>query len=259
LPPYRILSAVVRADIWNGTTFIPNVSIPIGHMKPETIKNMTTARIGLGIPALLTYVKSHSEAPGKMGMASGLPPELFPQLQKGLAPGVYIQKAESQTSMPEFIQIPYVVQSKLLDFVLNLNAQIMRVPEVSEASEIELPRALKTAGINPTPAFQQIIYANTVQIGNQNTIQNQLETERTAIIKLLTEELHAKQDDVQQMLFAIEQDRKTGSVDVKDENTATGSWLKAFLKKTGSAVGGQVKDILTDTLAKFAAAMVKQG
>ena len=192
-------------------------------------------------------------------MTSGIPPELFPQLQKGLASGVFIQTAEVHTSMPEFIQIPYVVQSKLLDFVLNLNAQIMRVPKVSEASEIELPRALKTAGINPTPAFQQIIYANTVQIGNQNTVQNQLDHDKAAVIKLLTEELHARQEDVQQMLFAIEQDKKTGTLNVKDENTATGGWLKGFLKKTGSAVGTQVKDIFTDALAKFAAEMVKLG
>jgi hypothetical protein len=259
LPPYRIIPAVVRADILNGPTLMRNVAIPISHMKPETVKNMTTARIGLGIPALPTYVKSHSEAPGKMGMTSGIPPELFPKLQKGLAQGIFIQTAEVHTSMPEFIQIPYVVQSKLLDFVLDLNAQIIKVPEVSRASETELPQALKTAGINPTPAFQQIIYANTVQIGNQNTIQTQLDHEKAAVIKLLTEELHAKQEDVQQLLLAMEQDRKTGTVDVNNENTATGGWLKGFLKKTGSAVGGQVKDIFTDSLAKFAAEMVKLG
>lgn len=164
LPPYRLLQAQVLVNASNIAYQVTAHPIPLGHLDPELRDSFETARMGQSLAVLEKFLEKPD-----MHLMSDIPMEANGLLGQGLASGYRIQRAWSQISAENVAQILVQVRSRLLDFVLELSAQLH-----DELSEEEIRQRGDT--IDAANLFNNAIFGDNATIlvgtGNRQTVSN---------------------------------------------------------------------------------------
>ena len=119
IPPYRVLPAQVLANLISIVYQINAHPIPLGHLMQEEKDHLQRKYIYQPLAVLEQYVSNpdgHLEVP--------IPLEFNSLLGKQLNSDFKIQRAWSQISNVDIIQIIIQVRSRLLDFMLELQEKL---------------------------------------------------------------------------------------------------------------------------------------
>lgn len=243
LPSYRIVTAVVLANL-SGMGFTAEAHpLPIAHLDKKQRENIETARMYQSLAVLEKYTK---EIDGTL--ITPIPLEANHILGKNLSRGTVIQRAWSQIQTSSIVQIVTEVRSRLLDFLLKIQAELPEDPSLEEKQSI-----------NTRSLFQNSMFGDnaTVIIGDKN---------KTEIVNLhlkgnleaLTHELKkydVSNEDIEKLNSAIEEDASKISDNKKEFGPSVKSWLQNMLHKAVETSWkielGMAGAILSDALKHF--------
>ena len=243
LPSYRIVPAVVLANL-SGIGFTADAHpLPIAHLDKKYRENIETARMYQSLAVLEKYAAETDSI-----LATPIPLEANHILGKNLSRGTVIQRAWSQIQTSSIVQIVTEVRSRLLDFVLKVQAELPEDPSTEEKRSIDT-RTL----------FQNSMFGDnaTVIIGDKN---------KTEIVNLhlkgnldaLTHELKkydVSDEDIEKLKSAIEEDADKVNDNKKEFGPSVKSWLQNMLHKAVEASWqielGMAGTVLSDALKHF--------
>lgn len=223
LPSYRIVPAQVLANL-SGIGFTADAHpLPIAHLDKEQRENIETARM---YQSLAVLEKFAAESDGTL--ATPIPLEANHILGKNLTRGTVIQRAWSQIQTSSIVQIVTEVRSRLLDFVLKIQAKLPEDPSAEEKHSIDT-RSL----------FQNSMFGDnaTVIIGDKN---------KTEIVNLhlkgnldaLAHELmkfNVADEDIETLKKAIKADAGKINNEKKEFGPSVKLWMKNMLHKAVEA------------------------
>jgi len=244
LPSYRIASSEVRGHVVSFRWQQTDAALPIQHLKPEQIKQLTTAPIMNSIESIEEAVRSYRAKGG--GLRLNLSPEFSTLFNEALAAGVQVNSAWSQINMLDVENILSEVRSRLLDFALELRDAVG-----ADVSAHELRN--KAAEVDAGRMFKAAIYGgtNTLVMGSQgvqsiNVSNNAGDLEGLA--KALST-LGIAPQELDQLKHAVKDDEASGKVpNVSDGKT--GHWYTKTLKEAGKGVLKAGVDVAAATIVK---------
>jgi len=88
VPDYRIVHAEVHAQLSNFNYQVSDYMLPVMHLKPEQLENLTKSKCQMSIDSIEEAVKAHRMKGTKL--VRSLPPEYAGLFQKKLTPGTNI-------------------------------------------------------------------------------------------------------------------------------------------------------------------------
>jgi hypothetical protein len=158
VPPYRNLSAHVRANISNPRGRYRSHPIPIGHLEVDQQESLQRWPMKDSLAALAELAKA-----GTVGR--DLPMELNHILGKQLGNHFLVEKAWCEIGTHEITGIFVHVRSRLLDFLLELK-------DSTGASTTEADLKEKTKSVDANSMFNNAIFGpnTTILVGHQSTI-----------------------------------------------------------------------------------------
>lgn len=243
LPNYRIVPAVVLANL-SGIGFTADAHpLPIAHLDKKQRENIETARMYQSLAVLEKYTLEDNGT-----LVIQIPLEANGILGKKLSRGTVIQRAWSQIQTSSIVQIVTEVRSRLLDFVLKIQADLSIDPSQEEKKSIDT-----------RSHFQNAMFGDnaTVIIGDKN---------KTDIVNLhlkgnidaLSHELkkyNVPDEDISNLKNAIDEDANSNNEHVKQFGPSVKSWLQSMLHKAVETSWkielGMASTVLTDALKHF--------
>ncbi|AUD78950.1 response regulator receiver protein [Kangiella profundi] len=227
VPPYRILPAQVLVNASNMAYQVTAHPIPLGHLDEDYRSTLETAKMNQSLAVLEKYAElseGHLQSP--------IPMEANGILGEGLSNGYQIIRAWCEVQKADVIQILTQVRSRLLDFLLELNANLSG--ELNEDEVKEKANDLDTANL-----FNNTIFGDntTILVGSGSTqhVQNtNLKGNFDALQKTL-EGHGVSENDIKALRKAIQDDAKVIEPDKKEYGPAVKDWLQTMLSKAVEA------------------------
>lgn len=223
IPEYRILPAQVFVNAASiGWQFNAH-PIPLGHLTDEQRESIETAKMDQSLAVLEQF------AANKDGhLRAHIPMETYGILGQGLQSGVNIQQAWSEISYTSITQILIQVRSRLLDFLLELQANIP-----SELSEEEAQERVEN--VDASSLFNNAIFGDntTILVGDKNTqtVTNiNLKGDFDALARVLRDN-HVSDEDINSLQEAIRSDEDQVDTNNKEYGPAVKNWLQVMLSK----------------------------
>jgi len=247
VPKYRVLGARPMVRATNGYHSSDNMPAPVYSLPEEQKKSLNELKMVQSISAIAHMIEGDGNS-----IVWDIPYAFWPKLSEGLSPGVQIEKAWSEVTKSQLLEISTVIRSRLLDFSLNLEENIPSDVGVAEAKE-------KAKEIGAGDMFRNTVIGDnaTIIIGDNNTqsisnsvIKNDLES----LLKLLSEKGISEVDGVA-LKSAVQCDEGSVDFEKKEFGPAVKDWVKAMMVK---AVDGTwtigldaAGSLLATVLAKF--------
>lgn len=243
LPSYRIVPAAVLANL-SGIGFTADAHpLPIAHLDKKQRENIETARMYQSLAVLEKYA-----AEADSTLATPIPLEANHILGKNLSRGTVIQRAWSQIQTSSIVQIVTEVRSRLLDFVLKIQAELPEDPSAEDKHSIDT-RSL----------FQHSMFGDnaTVIIGDKNKTEIfnlHLKGNLDALMHEL-KKYEVSDEDIVQLKNAIEEDSGRVNDNKKEFGPSVKSWLQNMLHKAVETSWkielGMASTVLSDALKHF--------
>lgn len=169
MPEYRKIRGTVLGTISNGYYTYNNHPVPLGHLTDRQRMKLegSGASQSLGvIEKMLVDVTRGSS------FIINIEPEICEVLSDALGNGYTIQRAWAQFEVSQFRQVLIEVRSRLLDFILELQAKIgdsMNDTDAkAAATKIDVPSMFNGAVIGDNAVFQIMGSQNHQQVSNRN-------------------------------------------------------------------------------------------
>lgn len=223
LPPYRLIPAQVLVNASNMAWRVASHPIPLNHLDDDYRDSLQTAKMGQSLAVLEQFTKDNNAT-----LECPIPMEANGILGKGLSNGYRIERAWSQISSTQIIQIIIEVRSRLLDFVLSISDELkenMTDEEVKQKSN-----QLDTASI-----FNNAIFGDntTIVVGSGNSqVVNNLSLKGD--ISILSETLRkhgVDESDILELTSAITIDKSDSNLKQDTYGPMVKTWLQKMLIK----------------------------
>jgi AbiTii len=235
VPPYRVVSARVLANLMNPGWSMQSHPIPLGHLDPDERDRLEKSPMTASVAVIERFA---SDKKGRL--ARPIPMEANNRLSKGLGGGFRVQQAWCELNSTEIKNILVNVRSRLLDFLLELRDSIGDVK--SEADLKARANSLDTANL-----FNNAIFGDNamVIVGHRN-----IQSVRTAVAKgdfdalsRTLADLGVPSAEICELEAAVRKDEaEAGRPSL---GGSTGSW---FTRLLGKAAQGAI-DIGTDLVS----------
>jgi hypothetical protein len=225
--------------------------LPTGHLKEEHKKIIRETKVTSPIGTIEQQVAKY-RATGQ-GLMRRLPPELIPNLQKGLAKGVNILKLWTEVNMADMEAIPLQVRSRLLDFCLELQGVVGRDVPPQQLQE-------KTRDVDTGKMFTTAIYntgPGTIVLGNQNIQVNNQKDDIDGLLKEVAK-LGYKTKVLEELRQAVADDASKGEIP-SITDSQTGKWYTNALKKIGKGAVDVTVEVATGVIIKALEHFAKGG
>ncbi len=220
LPAYRVVPAQVRANLIAMTFRVESHPIPLAHIEPEQREHLESSEVRDGLPVIEALVRKSG---GRVQRP--LPMEANGVLAKGLAEGVHINQAWVEIGDVHLANIPAQVRSRLLDFMLELRANVGR--DVSTDKLKERSQELDMVG-----AFHGAVFGDnvTINLGSniRQIVRNTKVTSEADLFATL-KDVGVEPAELDELKKALDQD--TSERGKPTLEGATGRWFTALLSK----------------------------
>lgn len=160
LPPYRTLYSQVYGTVTNGYYINYRRVIPVRHLREEFGDTFEVAKMRQPVSV---YEKSVAGSTPQSAMTKQLGPQIDLLLSKQYEDGYYVESSYSFIGIAQIRQILIEVRSRLLDFILELRAEVGAT--ASEDDVKERADTLDVPGMFGKAVFGDNV---TIVIGNQN-------------------------------------------------------------------------------------------
>ncbi|TJY59979.1 response regulator receiver protein [Sinimarinibacterium sp. CAU 1509] len=246
LPPYRLLPAQVLANLANMAYQVNAHPIPLLHLEEGYRNRLQRAEMRQSLAVLETFSSSKGGH-----LESAIPMEANHMLGESLSNGFMIQRAWSQISKADVVQILIQVRSRLLDFVLELRE---KVGDDAETLTEQKKEALDAPGL-----FNNAIFGHntTIVVGSHN-VQNVQGQNASGDILGLAKELkrwNVPETDISDLKTAIDEDRGTPDNTEKRLGPRVRGWMTKMLAKAVDTSWqvelGVASNVLSTALMKF--------
>jgi hypothetical protein len=245
IPPYRRLQARVFGNVANSAWRYSDYQLPLLHLQPHIRDFLQTAPMGQSLGVLESLVGD-----GKKSLTVPTPPELLRVLSEAFGGNYMVQNAWSQIEQSQIKQVLIEVRSRLLDFVLTLQAEIGE-----DMSDDDAKKA--TAGMDVKGMFHGAVMGDnvTILVGSHNHQQvhnTNLKQDKAALAAELKKH-GVSQEDIDALDEAIDEDPVPSVPD--QYGPAVQSWMKRMLSKaidtTWNIKVGAAGSLLATAIQKY--------
>lgn len=243
IPMYRIVPSRVMANSMNLGYSITNHEVPIYHLDEEIRTSLEKSKFGNSIAALENLVESDTE---NNGVQRQIPIIMYRVLGEKLASDYKIQEAWCEIPKNSLVQILTEVRSRLLDFILELEAKLP-----NELNESDLKEASKD--INAKSLFNHTVIGDnaTILFGNNNhqTISNSIEKENFDSLSSFLKKHEVSEEDIMLLKEAISNDKELINETNKEYGPSVKKWLNNMFTKAVDASWNVEMGIASSLLA----------
>lgn len=247
IPEYRVITARLQVTAADGVQQWNKMPAPIGHLTEKERSNITKVEMSQSISAIEHLAQGDGNT-----LTRDISPEYWSKLSEPLSPGIEIQRAWSEVAKSQVLEINTIIRSRLLDFVLQLEAKIPTGVDIEEAKT-------KAKDIGAGDLFNSAMFGDntTIIVGDHNTqsINNSVvKNDLDSLIKLLGEK-GVSEADTNALKSAVQSDSSNIDLVKKEYGPAVKCWVKTMMDK---AVDGTwtigldaAGSLLTTALTKF--------
>lgn len=246
LPEYRVLTVTVLGNFSNMAYRYSEQPLPLMHLDKKLRKSLETTHLTQSIATLESYAKDENN------LAITIPPELYPELSKGLESSFNVERAWGKHQVGSMLQVINEVRSRLLDFVLQLSEKIPNEVDTDKMKE-------KSKEVGTSDLLRNAVFGDnaTVVVGDSN-VQNIKNTITKNDFESLAEELRkhsVDEEDINSLKIAIDEDVNAPELGDNKLGENVRGWVSNMLKKATDAVWninlGVAGGLLTEALKAY--------
>jgi len=248
VPEYRVIRSQPRITATDGYTHrwndIPAVT---NHLTEKQIRHLTRNEMRDSISGIEHLAQGEGDK-----LTSPIPPEFWPRLGEGLSDGIQVEYAHCQIAKSQILQINTIIRSRLLDFVLELDA---KVPVDTTPEDMKtLSEKIGTGNLLNNAMFGNnttiILGDHNTQTVNNSIIQNDIDS----LVRHLKEN-GITSDDANELVECINADEEQVDIAGKKPGPRVSSWIKTMLGKAVDATWkikiGAAGSLLASAIGKY--------
>jgi hypothetical protein len=226
IPAYRVVGVRLMGDLQNPGWRYTNRALPTAHLPDDLHRKCTQSEMHQSVGVLEQFASSSDGTP----LISPIPPELHSIIGRPFE-NAMVTRAWTQIEPTQILNVLIEVRSRLLDFVLNLQAELGDVPEndMKEAGK----------GIDAGSLLASAVFGdNTTVIVGQHNVATVTNTITKGDFNSLAETLKkagVDDADVEDLRTAIDEDDTAVVVREKQFGPKVKAWMTNM---AGKAIGG---------------------
>ena len=225
VPDYRVIPSSVKITATDGfTRRWKDMPAPIGHLDEKTRRWLERNELRQSISSLESL--AHSE--GDM-LTRPIPPEFWPKLGEKLSSGIVVDYAHCEMSKAQLQGVLTQIRSRLLDFVLELEAKLPR--DASEEDVREISKKVHVGNLLNNAMFGS---NTTIVIGDnnrQNLSFSVVQKGDFASLSTFLKSRGVSDPDISVLKTAIEKDGAQVDPESRQYGPRVKEWLKTMFAK----------------------------
>lgn len=245
LPSYRMVNVSVLGNISNMAYRQTNQVLPMMHLDKSIREKLDTSFLIESIAVINEYSKRDD-------LQITIAPEYYPLLSKGLNNGYQVETAWGMTSSGAMTQVLTEVNSRLLDFVLELSEKFP-----SEMDTEEMRSRAKEVGVSDL--FNNAVFGDntTIVVGDSNTqnVRNSINRNDIQSLVEVLKQNKVSDADINALKLAIEKDQDTEEVKTGQFGKEVSSWMGTMVSKAASTIWdikvGAAGSLLATAIGKY--------
>ncbi|EII2379431.1 TPA: hypothetical protein ACGG79_003483 [Vibrio cholerae] len=245
LPSYRVIHVSVLGNVSNMAYRQTHQVLPMMHLDDSIREKLDTRFLTESIAVINEYSKRDD-------LQITIAPEFYPLLSKGLSNGYQVEAAWGIVSSGVMTQVLTEVNSRLLDFVLELSEKF---PAEMDTEEMRL-RA-KEVGVSDL--FNNAVFGDntTIIVGDSNTqnVRNSInKNDISSLIEVLKQN-KVSDADISSLKEAIEKDKGCENIQAGKFGKEVSGWIGNMVSKAASTVWdikvGAAGSLLATAIGKY--------
>ena len=245
IPDYRVLHLTIKGNVSNRARRYSNQTLPVMHLDKVIRECLDTKYLMNGIAVIEQYSEQEH-------LHISIAPEYYPYLSEGYDSTYQVESAWALHSAGAMTQILTEVNSRLLDFVLELSEKFP-----SEMDSSEMKTRSKEVGVSDL--FNNAVFGDnaTIVVGDSNTqtIKNTVtKNDLPSLIEVLKEH-KVSDEDIAELETSIEKDNDSDQVKEGAFGTEVSSWIGRMVGKAASTAWdvkvGAAGSLLATAIGKF--------
>ncbi|WP_201619726.1 AbiTii domain-containing protein [Psychrobacter maritimus] len=212
LPAYRMLNLVLFGDISNGYHRYFNYRLPLLDLSDQQIYRLTTRKVDESISSIEDWAN-------KDDISFSIPTEACAIFSDSFNKGYYVERIEAKIGNGKGKEILTQIRSKLLEYCLAISDEF--------PDDINLTDTIDKSIKEFSSEQFKIIVQDNANIHIGNTL-SQISNDTNISINKISSE------DIQQLIKAISEDRKTNEISEKSWGENIENWYVDMLKKAGT-------------------------
>ncbi|HCG8575947.1 TPA: hypothetical protein NJ542_004591 [Vibrio parahaemolyticus] len=245
LPSYRVVHVSVLGNVSNMAYRQTHQVLPMMHLDKSIREKLDTRFLTDSIAVISEYSKRDD-------LQITIAPEYYPLLSKGLSNGFQVETAWGMTSSGVMTQVLTEVNSRLLDFVLELSEKFP-----SEMDTEEMRSRAKEVGVSDL--FNNAVFGDntTIVVGDSNTqnVRNSINRNDIHSLVEVLKQNKVSDADINALKLAIEKDQDTEEVKTGQFGKEVSSWIGTMVSKAASTVWdikvGAAGSLLATAIGKY--------
>jgi hypothetical protein len=225
VPGYRVIPSSVKITATDGvTTRWNDIPAPIGHLDEKTRRSLERNELRQSISSLESLAHSEGHT-----LSRAIPPEMWGMLGEKLSSGIVVEYAHCEISKAQLQGVLTQIRSRLLDFVLELEAKLPR-----NASEEDVRRVSKELHVGNLLNNAMFGPNTTIVIGDNNKQNLNFSVVQKGDFANLTTFLKSRgvaDADITSLKTAIEEDAPHVDHQRRQYGPRVKAWLKTMLGK----------------------------
>ncbi|AAN57309.1 hypothetical protein HRJ35_00625 [Shewanella oneidensis MR-1] len=246
LPDYRILRVTVIGNSSNMAYRYTRQILPTMHLDKKIKNKLETTYLTHSIAVIEKYSRNDED------LQITIAPEYYRFLSKGLGNGYEIESAWGQHSAGAMTQILTEVQSRLLDFVLELSEKF---PEELQTSEMKI----RSKEVGVSDLFNNAVFGDNVTIvvgdSNKQKITNSIIKNDFESLRQTLRENGVAEDDIAGLNTAIQADEGAKELANGNFGSNVSGWIGNMVSKAASTAWdiniGVAGSLLATAISKF--------
>jgi hypothetical protein len=245
VPDYRVLHLTIKGHVSNMVHRYSNHTLPVMHLDEVIRERLDTKYLMDGIAVIEQYSEQEH-------LSISVAPEFYPYLSEGFDNSYQVESAWGIHSAGAMTQILTEVNSRLLDFVLELSE---RFP--SEMDSDEMKTRSKEVGVSDL--FNNAVFGDnaTIVVGDSNTqsIRNSVtKNDLPSLIEALKQH-KVSDEDIAELESSIDSDSVSDEVKEGKFGAGVSSWMGKMVEKAASTAWdvkvGAAGSLLATAISKF--------
>ena len=230
VPSYRVTPSSVKITATDGfTRQWTDIPAPTIHLKKDVRKWVEQNEFRQSISSLESLAHSKGDT-----LTRPIPIEFWGMFSKGLSPGIRVENAHCETSKAQLQGVLTQIRSRLLDFVLELEAKIP-----PDASEEDLRTISKKENVGNLLNHAMFGSNTTIVNGDNNSQSLTFFVIQKGDFASLSGDLKSRgvsDIDIGLLKKAIEEDEKQVDHENKQYGPRVKEWLKTMLSKSVDSI-----------------------
>ncbi|ENB4343311.1 hypothetical protein ABHP84_003961 [Vibrio parahaemolyticus] len=245
LPSYRVVHVSVLGNVSNMAYRQTHQVLPMIHLDKSIREKLDTRFLTDSIAVISEYSKRDD-------LQITIAPEYYPLLSKGLSNGYQVETAWGMTSSGVMTQVLTEVNSRLLDFVLELSEKFP-----SEMDTEDMRSRAKEVGVSDL--FNNAVFGDntTIVVGDSNTqnVRNSINRNDIHSLVEVLKQNKVSDADINALKLAIEKDQDTEEVKTGQFGKEVSTWMGTMVSKAASTVWdikvGAAGSLLATAIGKY--------